>query len=458
MTDSESVGERQLEQVGEIEKRLWASADTLRANSNFASDEYFLPVMGLIFLRHAYSRFLRVKGDIEATLPTRGGKKRELSKEDFSQKGSIFLREHSQFDHLVALPDGADRAKAIIERLALATFGGSVGGESDGEADPVRPEEELLRELAESIALAREYLVAKGGSLDAVITSTGFERVAAIAAAKEAVNENDETRKRFELMARAGFAKFKACLTMAGVNEHRAASGAVNVIYKSLQEDKDAADISKIIRELHAVIEPAITVKDGTVTDARTYDISAIDFDRLRVEFSRSSKKKTDVAGLKDAIEKRLARMLADNPMRTNFQQRYEEIVAAYNSEKDRVTIETTFETLLKFVGELDEESGRAMREGLTEETQALFDLLKKEPLEKPDIERLKKVAVELLGTLQQKKAEIDDWRAKEQTRDAMRQTIKDFLYSDATGLPESYSEPEIEAKTQAVYTHVYRV
>src|SRR5450759_1506209 len=64
----------QLENLGEIEKRLWTGADTLRANSNFASNEYFLPVMGLIFLRPAYSRFLRVKGEIEESLPSRGGK------------------------------------------------------------------------------------------------------------------------------------------------------------------------------------------------------------------------------------------------------------------------------------------------------------------------------------------------------------------------------------------------
>jgi hypothetical protein len=53
-----------VEHIGEIEKRLWSSADTLRANSNFASNEYFLPVMGLIFLRHAYSRFLSAKMEI----------------------------------------------------------------------------------------------------------------------------------------------------------------------------------------------------------------------------------------------------------------------------------------------------------------------------------------------------------------------------------------------------------
>jgi type I restriction enzyme M protein len=107
----------QLEHIEAIEKRLWSAADTLRANSNYASNEYFLPVMGLVFLRHAYSRFLGVKDAIEAGLPTRGGKTRPLTKEDFSQKSAIFLQPQAQFDYLVALPDSADRAKAIIDAM-----------------------------------------------------------------------------------------------------------------------------------------------------------------------------------------------------------------------------------------------------------------------------------------------------------------------------------------------------
>jgi type I restriction enzyme M protein len=54
----------QLEHIEAIEKRLWGAADTLRSNSNYASNEYFMPVMGLIFLRHAYSRYLAVKDEI----------------------------------------------------------------------------------------------------------------------------------------------------------------------------------------------------------------------------------------------------------------------------------------------------------------------------------------------------------------------------------------------------------
>ena len=106
-----------MEHIGEIEKRLWSSADNLRANSNFASNEYFLPVMGLIFLRHAYSRFLKVKAEIEPSLPTRGGKPRALTKEDFSRKGAIFLHPEAQFDHLVSLPDSADRAQVMIDAM-----------------------------------------------------------------------------------------------------------------------------------------------------------------------------------------------------------------------------------------------------------------------------------------------------------------------------------------------------
>lgn len=107
----------QLENIEAIEKRLWKSADTLRANSELASNEYFLPVMGLIFLRHAYSRYLSVKDEIVATLPSRGGKTRELTKEDFSKKSAIYLKPEAQFDYLIALTDADNRAEAIIHAM-----------------------------------------------------------------------------------------------------------------------------------------------------------------------------------------------------------------------------------------------------------------------------------------------------------------------------------------------------
>jgi hypothetical protein len=82
----------QFEHIEALDKRLWGAADTLRANSNYARKEYFLPVMGLVFLRHAFIRYLDIKDAIDAGLPARGGKARPLTKEGFSQKSAIFLQ------------------------------------------------------------------------------------------------------------------------------------------------------------------------------------------------------------------------------------------------------------------------------------------------------------------------------------------------------------------------------
>lgn len=100
-----------------IEQRLWSAADTLRSNSNFASNEYFMPVMGLIFLRHAFSRYQRAREEIIPSLPARGGIVRELRKEDFTSRGAIFLQTHAQFDYLMSLPEGQSASAALIAAM-----------------------------------------------------------------------------------------------------------------------------------------------------------------------------------------------------------------------------------------------------------------------------------------------------------------------------------------------------
>jgi len=345
-------------------------------------------------------------------------------------------------------------------RKALATFAGTGGGGEGGETDPAKPEEELLADLAEATAFVRAFLDDRDASLDDVIQKTGFDRNAAIVACKEAVNENDETRKRFEVMCREVFKKFKACINVPGVNAHRADRDAINIVYKSLQQDRERADISDIIRQLHQVVDEAIeTHPDRVGEESEPYDISRIDFDRLRQEFERSPRKNTTVQDLRQAVEARLQRLLQQNPLRTDFQQHYEAIVAEYNREKDRVTVEQTFDALLKLVQDLDEEDSRAVREGLDEESLAIFDLLKKQDMSASDIKRIKAVAVGLLGELKAEKLRVDQWRDKEATRDAVRITIRDFLWSDETGLPvDHYTEDDVKARADEVYRHVYRV
>jgi type I restriction enzyme R subunit len=344
-------------------------------------------------------------------------------------------------------------------RQALATF---AGGRPDGggTTDPARPDEELLDDLAEAIGLVRGFLADRSAPLDDVIQQTGFARNAAILACKEAANENDETRKRFEILCRAVFKTFKACINVDGVNAHRADRDAINIVYQSLQQDRDRADISAILRRLHQVLDEAVETRADAMVgdDTAPYDISAIDFERLRQEFTASPRKRTTVQDLKHAVEQRLQRLLQQNPLRTDFQQHYEQIVTDYNREKDRVTIEQTFEALLRFAQTLDAEADRAVREGLDEESLAVFDLLRKPDLTVEEIKRIKAVAADLLKTLKAEKLRVDHWRDKEATRDAVRQAIHDFLWSDDTGLPVAqYSDEDVQLRADEVYHHIFR-
>ncbi len=347
-------------------------------------------------------------------------------------------------------------------RKALATFAGHGDGGrgGSGEQNPAKPDEELLDALDEAIGLVRAFLHDRGAPLEGILETSGFERNAAIIAAKEAANENDVTRKRFEIMCRQVFRGFRACINVDGVIARRAARDATNIIYKSLVQDRDQADISHIIRELHRIVDESVTPGANEAEDGQLYDISRIDFERLRQEFKRISAPNTLVQNLRQAIESRLQQLLQQNPLRTNFQKHYEEIVEAYNREKDRQTIEQTFQELLVHMKALGQEESRAVREGLTnEEYLAVYDLLFKPELTPQEIKRIKEVAVGLLDALKAEKLRIDQWREKEATRDAVRLAIRDYLYADGTGLPVvHYSEDEVYARAEQVFEHVYRV
>jgi type I restriction enzyme M protein len=107
-------------QLRQLEAELWRAADQLRANSKLTASEYSMPVLGLIFLRHAYNRFRKVKIEIEKDLPTHPQRgKRALTKKDFEEQNSMFLPDEAQFDYLVALPESADIGEAIDNAMKL---------------------------------------------------------------------------------------------------------------------------------------------------------------------------------------------------------------------------------------------------------------------------------------------------------------------------------------------------
>ena len=84
--------------IRKLETELWEAADLLRADSKVTSQEYCMPVLGLIFLRYAYSRFKFVEAEILKNRPVRNGRVLPVEADDFKTKSAIFLPEKARYD------------------------------------------------------------------------------------------------------------------------------------------------------------------------------------------------------------------------------------------------------------------------------------------------------------------------------------------------------------------------
>ena len=99
--------------VRKLEAELWESADLLRAGSKLTSNQYCMPVLGLIFLRYAYSRFKRVEAEILKDRPSRGGHVMPVEASDFSAKSALYLPKEAQYEYLVSLPENIASASLV---------------------------------------------------------------------------------------------------------------------------------------------------------------------------------------------------------------------------------------------------------------------------------------------------------------------------------------------------------
>lgn len=91
--------------IRKLESELWESADLLRAGSKLTSNQYCMPVLGLIFLRYAYSRFMLVEAEILKDRPMRGGRLLPVEASDFASRSALFLPREAQYAYLINLPE-----------------------------------------------------------------------------------------------------------------------------------------------------------------------------------------------------------------------------------------------------------------------------------------------------------------------------------------------------------------
>ena len=343
--------------------------------------------------------------------------------------------------------------KSLREALAQYAL-----GDDGGEAEIVAPIEERVAALADAIAVTEAHLRSLGFEANSLLGTKGFSRIELLADAVEAVYTSDETKRRYEILCRVVFNRFKALLVEPSALVYAERHDNIEAIYKKLSERRDTADVSELLKILHRIVNQAIASHGagGDQASGLTVDLSQINMEKLRDEFAKKVKRKaTVIEDIRQIVEEKLAQMLARNPLRMNYEKKYQEIIAAYNQDKDRATVEDTFAKLIDLANSLSDEQRRALDEGLSEDQLALFDLVQRSDLSKADRERIKLASKELLAGVLAVIAPLDHWTEKEQTQAEVETFILDHVYLT---LPEPPYTPDDKAQVaQLVYRHIWQ-
>ena len=347
--------------------------------------------------------------------------------------------------------------KSLREALAQYALGDEEEG-GEGGSGIVAPIEELVAALLQSIEAAETHLRDLGFDPDRLRGATGFARIEALRDAVDALYTSDEAKRRFEIIARQVFIRFKALLMEPGALAYAERHDNIEAIYKKLQEKRDTADVTEVLKELHRIVNEAIraAAPGDNHAEGLTVDLSRIDFAKLRDEFaSKVRRKHVALKDIREVVEKKLAQMLARNPLRMDYYKKYQEIIADYNREKDRVTVEATFAQLVELASSLDVEQRRAADEGLSDAELALFDLLFKDAISKADRERLKQASKGLLASLRDLLRPMHDWTQNTTTQAEVKVFILDNLWGALPRPP--FTDEETEAVANRVYDFVWQ-
>lgn len=341
-------------------------------------------------------------------------------------------------------------------RQALADYTANPDGGAGGN-DPTIDKQELINHVLETMNAATLFLKEHGFELQELIDAGSFKKLSLLKTAANAMCETLEIRKTYCTFA-TNLLKLWKYLDRDDVTaEMKRQKDALEAIYKELQKKRKHADITDLSVTINHIVNDHLEVEDQSLAgdNSRRFDISGINFELLRREFAKSKEKNLVMKDIQDLLQERIAMMLAANPSRINFYEKYQQIINDYNQEQNRTTIEKTFEDLMKLSQELTEEEKRYVREGFDNDEQlSMYDVLFKDDLTKDDIKKLKKVAKDLLDIIKQQLEGMNHPFDKPTTKATLYITIRDLLYQE---LPESYSDESIGYYRDAVYDYVSR-
>ncbi|WP_437269736.1 type I restriction endonuclease subunit R [Stutzerimonas balearica] len=336
---------------------------------------------------------------------------------------------------------------------ALAIYGGASSGE-DGEGEPIKNKAELVEYLKHLLARGITFLSEHGVNAQAIKDAQGFEKVAKLDDAVEQLIVSEETKNSFMSQARIVSRVYRAILPDPDANELAPDAVLISVIAQKIKALAPPVDISEVMQQVEELLDRSIApvpyiIKEDD--DQPLHDLSQIDFEKLKEKFSQG-RKRTEAEKLRALLSMKLETMLTENPTRKDFMEKFQKLIDAYNS--GSLNIEVFFKQLVDLTADLQVEDQRAIREKLSEEELALFDILTNPvpELAEKDRAQVKKVCKELLETLKAEKLVLD-WRKKDRARSDVRRTLE--IVFDR-GLPDSYDEGIYNEKCELAFHHIF--
>jgi len=335
--------------------------------------------------------------------------------------------------------------------LAIYTVGAAGGG------SPARDKAELVAELEQATVEAAAFCERRGVVPEALFEVEGFARLARLGDMVEALTGTDGEQRAYLALTGSVWGLFKAAMPDPRADAYRGRAAAMQVIAERIRAITGRPDVADAQARIEALLDESIAGVEITAPireDGDTeglFDLSRVDLERLRGVLAGSGHPRTRAQALRRAVAKKLGDMVSENPMRRRLVQRFQSLIDQYNS--GSVQAEAFLELLLALVDDLDDEDRRAIRENLSEEELAIFDILTQpDPeLDAEERETVKRIAREMLEKLKSERL-ILDWRLKERAKAAVRRTIQESL--DA--LPKAYEDAIWNDKVGRTYEWVF--
>jgi type I restriction enzyme R subunit len=335
-------------------------------------------------------------------------------------------------------------------KRALGIYATSPTGDFDRDT-PIKNKDEIHAAIREELKKTDDFLEQNNIDFTKIVEEIGFfDKVALIDKAVDNLLSAEEITSEFNLQVNYIHRLYKALLPDPKAGQYHAQIKSLLVIQEKIRNEKPEVDIEEIKAKIEKILDDTINTTDYLIKTPKPLDLSQINFEKLQELFKQGQKRKaTDI--LKRVIEQRMYEMIQKNRTRIDFLEKFRAMIEEYNN--GSLGIEGMFETLKELSKQLDEEEKRSVKENLTEEELAVFDLLVKPSIELTNKEReqVKEVSQSLLEKLKAENLLNEGYAETQQGIARVKVAIMDELNK----LPDAYDKDLYQSKCDVIFDHI---